>query len=345
MRMAVSSLAAALKSGLAPVYLISGDEALLSEEAFDQIRDAARGQGFLSRETAHVDKQFSVDGLLADAGTLSLFSEKRLLELRCASAPNKEFQDAIVTLLEQDDADRLLLISMPALKRKTDFDARWIKAIEQRGVHAQASAPEPAQWPGWLAQRAKSQKLNLQADALEWLVQCCEGNLLAAQQMLSQLRLLHGEAPITLEQVQAITADDARFEVWSVLDVALRGDLARTLRILQSLQGEDADGHLRALVPAVQRDVRQLAQIVFAQQRGASAEQKARELGIWSSRLGLFTAAAKRFSLPRVHALLALADQIERQMKGVERGLPWPGLERALAELAGRGFATAGRPA
>jgi len=51
-------LSAQLKSGVAPVYLVAGDEPLLVAEALDQVREAARRAGFAERELHVVDRSF-----------------------------------------------------------------------------------------------------------------------------------------------------------------------------------------------------------------------------------------------------------------------------------------------
>ena len=60
-------LSQALSKQLAPIYLVSGDEPLLIQEACDAIRQAARNTGFSERELYHVDNNFEWGQLLAAA--------------------------------------------------------------------------------------------------------------------------------------------------------------------------------------------------------------------------------------------------------------------------------------
>jgi len=58
MQVKAENLAQQLKKGLAPIYLIYGDELLLVQEAADAIRAAARAQDFSEREVFTVDREF-----------------------------------------------------------------------------------------------------------------------------------------------------------------------------------------------------------------------------------------------------------------------------------------------
>src|SRR5690606_39641812 len=85
MKLNPTQLGKHLQGGLAPVYVVSGDEPLLCQEAEDAIRAAARAQGVSERQVFHAEASFDW-GLLYEAGaSLSLFADKRLLELRIAN--------------------------------------------------------------------------------------------------------------------------------------------------------------------------------------------------------------------------------------------------------------------
>ena len=83
MRIKPEQLAARLATAdLAPVYCISGDEPLQLQEAEDAIRRRARELGVEERVVYHVERGFDWNQLAQDGASLSLFSSRRLLELR-----------------------------------------------------------------------------------------------------------------------------------------------------------------------------------------------------------------------------------------------------------------------
>jgi len=71
-----------LQRPLAPIYVLSGDEPLLVQEAADAIRASARAQEYTERTVMFVESSFDWNTLSQAADSLSLFAERRLLELR-----------------------------------------------------------------------------------------------------------------------------------------------------------------------------------------------------------------------------------------------------------------------
>ena len=65
------SLATHLEQKLLPVYLVSGDEPLLTGEAADAVRARARAAGFTEREAHFLERGSDWDDVRASAGNLS----------------------------------------------------------------------------------------------------------------------------------------------------------------------------------------------------------------------------------------------------------------------------------
>ena len=83
MQLSPNQLQSHLQKGLKSLYTLHGDEPLLIQEAADAIRAAARSQGFAERSSHTVSgARFDWSAVLAAGGSMSLFSEKQLLELR-----------------------------------------------------------------------------------------------------------------------------------------------------------------------------------------------------------------------------------------------------------------------
>ena len=86
MQLAASQLATHLQKGLRSLYTVHGDEALLAQEAVDAIRAAARAQGYTERSSHTVSgAHFDWSEVLAAGGSLSLFADKQIVEIRIPS--------------------------------------------------------------------------------------------------------------------------------------------------------------------------------------------------------------------------------------------------------------------
>ncbi len=160
MQLAAAQLGANLQKGLRPLYALHGDEPLLLQEAADAIRAAARAQGFGER-TVHTvaGAHFDWSEVLAATGSMSLFAERRIVEVRIPSGkPGKEGSVALQQLAEQvaGSADTLVLVLLPRLDRQTRSGA-WFMALENGGVTVQIDPVERAALPAWIARRLQQQ--------------------------------------------------------------------------------------------------------------------------------------------------------------------------------------------
>ena len=100
MQLALPQLSAHLQKGLRSLYVLHGDEALLIQEAADAIRATARAQGYTERSVHTVSgAHFDWSEVLAAGGSLSLFADKQIVEVRVPSGkPGKEGSTAIQQL-------------------------------------------------------------------------------------------------------------------------------------------------------------------------------------------------------------------------------------------------------
>ena len=138
MKIRANQLSSHLKKSLAPCYLVTGDEHLLVAEALDDIRNAARERGFGSRELHVAMTGFDWGQLTASTGTMSLFAEQRIVELRLPTGkPGRAGGQAIVDLVEKAGPDLLFIVTAPKLDRSA-ANSKWAKTIQSRSAPPRA---------------------------------------------------------------------------------------------------------------------------------------------------------------------------------------------------------------
>lgn len=326
MRITTEQVAKTLERGLPSAWLIAGDEPLLTGEAADAVRAKAREQGYAGREVFVADRWFEWPDLLASSQSLSLFAERRIIELRLATPrPGKEGGALLARLVADPPPDTLLLVSCPRAERDT-YSAAWFKSFEKHGVVVQSWPVEISRLPGWIAARAARHGLALEPEAAELLAERVEGNLLAAHQEIEKLALLCAGS-VTGEDVQSAVANSARYDVFQLGEAALAGDAARSLRILDGLRAEGAEPPL--VLWAVCRELRALAE---ARQDPGAAAGFGRQA---ERRAALLRRAVARTRGQPLGPLFLAAGRVDREIKGFARGDPWTSLTGLVAALAG----------
>jgi DNA polymerase-3 subunit delta len=306
-------LQARQKAGaLAPIYVVAGDEPLLAIEAADAIRAAARGMGYSEREVLHADARFDWSRLTQAATGLSLFAEKRIVELRLPGGkPGKAGGEALRAFAESPPEDLLALISLPRLDRDTR-GSRWAAALEHAALWVDVDRIERHALPEWIGSRLARNRQRASREAVEFIADRVEGNLLAAHQEIGKLALLYPPGELSLEQVADAVLNVARYDVYALVPALLAGDGARALRLLEGLRAEGEP--LPLVLWVVAEELRTLLRAVAS---GKPFGMVARELRIWGAREKLMPKALRRLSAATLAALLARCADVDRLVKGL----------------------------
>jgi len=328
-----NQLSTYLKRGLAPCYLVTGDEHLLVAEALDTIRAAARDQGFTARDLHVATAGFDWSLLRDSAANLSLFAERRIVELVLPTGkPGKAGGAAIVDLASNLHEDTLLMVSGPKLDRSS-ANAKWAKTLEGAGVALPVWPIEARELPGWISRRMQAAGLRPEREAVMIVADRVEGNLLAANQEIEKLRLLLGEGEVTAAAVEAAVANSSRFDVYKLADAALKGDAQRSLRMLSGLRAEGVEPVL--IVWALTRELRTLARLGEAARERQDLGSAMQRMGVWRNRQGLVRSALGRHPVASAYRLLKLAGEADAMAKGQAPGDPWLRITSLVVCLAG----------
>ena len=314
MRITSPALSTQLKQGIAPLYLLFGSEMLLVEEALDQIRSQCRQAGYNERIRLTVETGFDWNRLQHESSTLSLFADKRLIELRLPTGkPADAGSKALVDFAHHLSSDTTLVVVANAIDKRSQT-TKWFKAIQNNGMVVECPAIGTANLPGWISQRMNSQGLKHEPGAVEDLSHLVEGNLLAAAQEISLLGLLYPDQTITSRIIKQTNADHARFNVYAFVDACLSGSVERTIRILQNLKHEQAEPVI--ILWALAREARTLCRLSAAIDQGERPDSLFKRHGVWSSRSGLIRSTLNRLSTNRLENILQRIGHADLMMKG-----------------------------
>ena len=326
-------LATHLERELRPLYVVHGDEPLLVLEAADAIRTKARASGYSEREVLTVLPQFDWGQLLAAGGNLSLFGDRKLIDLRIPNGkPGKEGGSALQQWCQRLSSDTLLLITLPALDWREE-KAAWFTTLTNAGVVIKLNAPPLAELPGWIAGRLRRQQQSADPDSLKFIAERVEGNLLAAHQEIQKLGLLYPGGKLSLAQVRDAVLNVARYDIDSLRDALLAGDLARLTRTLEGLRQE---GEAPPLVLwAMSEEIRALASIRNGLDAGRPLDLLLKEAKVWGPRALPLKKAVQRLSTAALEDALQEAGTIDRLIKGIGQGNVWEAFTRLAMRLCG----------
>lgn len=333
MRIRPEQLAA--QSSQASIYLLFGDEPLLIEESADLIRQQSREDGVVERDVWHVDGRFKWTDIPVETQSLSLFSEKRLLEIRMpGGAPGREGADWFKRFCEAMPDDVVLLIISGKITPQQQ-KAKWFKTLEQQGVCVQHWPVSADRLAAWLIQRAGRQSVRLSQSAASMIAERVQGNLFAAAQEINKLVLLSPDGEVDEQLVQASVADSARFEAFGLMDVIYAGEARKIPRMLSQLHAEGHD--VLAIFSAIVWSTQRCADMAGQLHRGMQLEAvfAGQKPPVWDRNKPLMAQVLKRHSPARWHQFLQQLSAVDRAAKGGGHESPWLLLENLCLQMAG----------
>ena len=344
MRVRPEQLERHLARGLASIYVVHGDEPLQREESLDAIRAAARAAGFGERIVLYAESDFDWNELRAHASNLSLFAERRLIDLRVTGgSPGKDGGPALAQYAADPPPDMVLLLSCGRLDRRST-GTRWFKALEGAGDVVEVYPVRARDLPRWIAARCTARGAAIERDAAEALAERSEGNLLACAQEIDKLRLLCEGRTITVDDVMRTVADSARFGTFDLIDPALEGNGVRAVRILHVLREEGVEPF--HVLGSLTWAIRGVCAVAAGLESGARLDDALRAAsGGWWRRKHAIERALRRMPRRGWIRLLEVAEGVDRILKGAparsgaavrwSRADAWAGLERLVLGMCG----------
>lgn len=310
---------------LPPVILLAGSETLLVLEAADAVRARARESGCSERQVLDADKRFDWDDLAREGASMSLFSTRRLIDLRLPGGrAGKAGGAALADWARNPPADTILLITCDTWSKKHEL--AWVKAIDKSGWFVPFWPIRAEQMSGWVAARMRQRGLDADASAARLLVDRTEGNLLAASQEIDKLLMLGVSGRLDAAKLGSLVADSARFDVFKLADAALAGDSRRALRMLRGLRSEGAEPVM--MMGWLVRQIESAMRLA----RASDFNAQARKEGIWDAQK--FRAALRRVDADQWSRCLQHAAHIDRMSKGRADGDVWREMDNLILAIA-----------
>lgn len=309
---------------LNPLTIIVGEEDLIAIESLDQIRAEARKQGFTERVGFNFDGTSDYSPLLQSMGDMSLFGEKKLIEIRLTTGnPGlKKGPEALAALAEAVGDGLIAVISLPGALYEYQKKA-WFKKISSSAAIINAGLVSRQQLPGWIRKRASINGQNLSEEAAQFLAASTEGNLLACAQEINKLALLCPRGNIELKDLLEAVSDVSRFNPQDLADSILEGNVQRISKIIDGLKGENIS--IPSFLWLLNDDIRNL---ILLNQGGSPSSIR----GL-PSRKTMLANLARRVPLALLEKVVHRYNNVEKMSKGFKvsqsQGDPWQELKAA----------------
>jgi DNA polymerase-3 subunit delta len=325
MKLSYFQLPPHLKNKLLPVYVVSGEEELLKDDAIQLIRQSAKNAGMSERTRLTPESASDWEDLYPSLFATSLLADKRLIELDMRhSTPNKSAATLLCDYIKQPSADQILIINIGKADAKISKNP-WYIAAEKTGALVTIWPVPRDQLPKWVIERAKRHNITLTSDAANVLSDFCEGNLASAAQAIEKLVLLNVPQPVNGEIIMKALHDESHFTIFDFIDGLIAGDKSRALHILDTLKADGIDPILVLWV--ITRELRMLATMAADIKSGVSYESLYQKHRIFARKQSIIRRFLSMSSEENCQQLLATAATIDKIIKGAAKGDAWQNLQ------------------
>jgi DNA polymerase-3 subunit delta len=313
MKIYANQITNTLKGGLAPCYLLFGDEPFQINDCRIQIKQAAKQQGVEEFIRLSDDDQFEWDELVEHCQSMSLFSSTKLIELELSTGKlPKAGSDAIKQITEQLSTDTCLVIFGPKLE-SSQTRAAWFKGLDNLGIYIPVYDIDGNHLQRWLKDQLSKRKMQMAYEAQVYLLEYTAGNLLACAQELEKISMALSSSNITLSDVEKLVADQSRYSVFQLIDQLWAGNAKQCVNIIERLKIEELEPNI--ILWALQKDVLLIQQLNQALTYNLDTKSILDTHKVWKNKQAVYLNQAKRIPAEILNVAVNQLSQIDQAIK------------------------------
>ena len=322
MRIYANQLPQQLQKGLAPFYMVFGEEPFQVNECIAQIKDCAKQQGFDEIIKLSAGAQFDWQEVDAHYQSMSLFSARTLIDIDLnGQKPGKTGAEHLKKYVESINPDCIIILHGGKASQEIQRSA-WFKALDKQGLFVPCYPLTGNHLRRWLDGHCRRLGLNLDNDAKQVLLDTTQGNLLACHQELEKLSLLFGQRAIDARTLMRMVLNQSRFDIFDLANAVLSGDADKAMQVLQRLQNDNTEP--TAIAWALTKEAQQLQKLCVLQSQGSDFANACKQLAIWKNQQGLYSQAIQRLHNEQVTNILDLLADFDSAYKSGRLASPFP---------------------
>ncbi len=334
------------RDGLAPLYVIVGEEAYIRDSAVATIRACAKtqlnGTEEASASTETTEQFFNYDMLYGDetdalevltiVQEMSFFVARRLVIISWAEKlPAREGESLIPYFQNPTDTTTLVIVAT-----KLDGRLKWVQQIKKKAVLVDCAPLYENQRMGWVTQQASQAGVKLEENALHLLKELAADGLYLTSTEIEKLSayLPVGESG-TIQDVEAIRGMEPGASVFDLSEAMGAGDSGRALHIVAK-NLEVGEAPLRILGALIWQ-VRRIWKAKDLLKQGMAQSHVAKQVGIPPFLATGFIRQVQQWTEPQLRLAWEWFSRADSALKGSASSSPKRILDGLVISLSREG--------
>jgi DNA polymerase-3 subunit delta len=313
MRCYANQLSSQLKKGLAPFYMVFGEEPYQITQCIMQIRQTAKQQGFDEVIKFTLMPGFDWQEIIAQYQSMSLFSARTLIEFDLnEQKPGTQGSQIFKQLVELVNPDTILVLK--GAKAGQDIQrSAWFKALDKQGVFVPCYPLTGNHLSRWLDEQCDSLNLNLHNNAKQSLIDATEGNLLACHQELEKLSLLYGSDLVDQQAVMQGLLNQSKFDIFDLSHALLQGQSEQVVKIMSKLADDNTEA--MSIFWAINKEAASLLAMQHGRLNGANMADLYKQFNIWKNQQATTQQALNRLNIKALEQITKHLAQFDAAYK------------------------------
>lgn len=318
-----------LQRNLHPLYILSGAELVLLNEAAQSIKQAWYQRGDTEETKLHIETPADWDRFKEEINSYSLFAEHLIVDARFDKKSIDSVGKEILThYLKNSNPRCFIILHAHAVPLK---QLQWLSA-QENVVVVQIAALTSLALKNWITLQLKQQGLSHEPSIPDLILQYSQGNMLACTQVIEKLSLLcQDNLCLDDDTVRSQLIDQCEYQLYELADACLSTETAKCIHLLRQSHSNRVEPTL--LLWLLTQEVRQLIQLNLLLQQKQTLAESCAQLKIWPQRTHLYEQTLKRLPLTELYQLLHDSKTIDEQIKTSQGHHIWHGLEKLAISL------------
>jgi DNA polymerase-3 subunit delta len=294
------------------IYIIFGKEdGLVALELENLINKLLTTEEKLTALLSFDGSKATISDVLDELRTLPFLAQKRVVVIKNADKFISDNRQVLEDYFDSPSPTGVLVLTVESWRA----DTKLAKKLANVGSLLTVKSPTQAELPMRVIRYAQdAYRKKIDRHAADLIVELTGNNLAGLYSQVDKLALFaEGKNEITISDVEQLIGRNRLFNAFEVIDSCLAGNVDKAVSRLRDMLDKDKDAEY-TVIGAFAFHFRRLfnARVLF--DKGTSAQQVARQLGLWHNVDG-FLAQAKRLSLEKVGGFLEELAELDYAVK------------------------------
>jgi DNA polymerase-3 subunit delta len=207
----------------------------------------------------------------------------------------------------------------------------WYKCLQKLSVITEANEPNTTEIIKLIKVRAVLYGLDLADDAISLIANFTEGNLLAAENEIIKLSLLHQGSTISATMLSKLLSNSSKYDGFKLIESCLKGKISDTHKAIKYLEEEGIEP---LMINGLYSWIFRAISNIKISKAGKCTQNDFLKLRIFGPSQNLVINCVNNLSVKQIEASLNKIRDIDLICKGLITGSPWLELNRFVIGLS-----------